>query len=132
MRDTILTYLKANTVTGFGISEELPWDATDNPLYLKNMKKIYVNQPQTAQDPLIDTLDGGSIVDETTQVTVFVSTDAKNLPTSYDTMVSTVKQSRLQDLTQGWRQRQTDVETSFDGDTMVTEFTFNFSKLIIN
>jgi len=56
----------------------------------------------------------------------------KNLPTSYDTMVSTVKQTRLQDLTQGWRQRQTDVETSFEGDTMVTEFTFNFSKLIIN
>jgi len=43
------------------------------------MKKIYVNQPQTAQDPLIDTLDGGGVVDETTTVTVYVATDAKKL-----------------------------------------------------
>ena len=132
MRENILTYLKANPIQGFGVTEELPWDATDNPLYLKNMKQIYVNQPQTAQDPIFDTLDGGGAVDETTTVTVYVATDAKNLPTQYDKMVSTLKQARLLDLTTGWRQRQTQVATSYDYDALVTEFTFNFTKLIIN
>jgi hypothetical protein len=132
MRDNILTYLKANPIQGFGVTEELPWDATDNPLYLKNMKQIYVNQPQTAQDPIFDTLDGGGAVDETTTVTVYVATDAKNLPPQYDKMVSTLRQARLLDLTQGWRQRLTQVATSYDYDALVTEFTFNFTKLIIN
>jgi hypothetical protein len=132
MRDNILSYLKANPIQGFGVTEELPWDATDNPLYLKNMKQIYVNQPQTAQDPIFDTLDGGGAVDETTTVTVYVATDAKNLPPQYDKMVSTLRQARLLDLTQGWRQRLTQVATSYDYDALVTEFTFNFTKLIIN
>lgn len=132
MRNDILTYLKANLVSGFGVSEELPWDASGQPLYLKNMKKIYVDRPQTVQEPLIETLDNRGIVEETTTVTVFVSTDAKNLPTNYDTMVDTVKAAKALDTTTGWNQRQTTVETSFDSDNLVTEFTFNFTKLIIN
>jgi len=130
MRSTILTYLQGQTFTNFGVSTELPWDASGQPLYLKNMKKMYVDRPQTVQEPLIDTLDGCSIVNETTSVTVYVSTDAKNLPTDYDTMVSSVKTTRLQDVTSGWRQRTTEVSTSFEDDVLVTEFTFNFTKLI--
>jgi len=132
MRDNILTYLQGQTFTNFGVSTELPWDASGQPLYLKNMKKIYVDRPQTAQDPLIDTLDDKGVVNETTTVVAYVTTDAKTLPTDYDTMVSTLKQARLEDLTSGWRQRATSVETSFEGDNLVTEFTFNFTKLIIN
>ena len=61
-----------------------------------------------------------------------MATDAKNLPPQYDKMVSTLRQARLLDLTQGWRQRLTQVATSYDYDALVTEFTFNFTKLIIN
>lgn len=130
MRSTILTYLQGESFTNFGVSTELPWDASGQPLYLKNMKKMYVDRPQTVQEPLIDTLDDNGIVNETTSVTVYVSTDAKNLPTDYDTMVSTVKSARLQDVTTGWRQRLTEVTSSFEDDVLVTEFTFNFTKLI--
>lgn len=130
MRDTILTYLDSQTFDNFGYSNELPFDASGEPLYLKNMKKIYVDRPQTAQEPLIDTLDNNGIVNETTTVTAYVSTDAKTLPTDYDTMVSTLKQARLEDTTTGWRQRTTEVATSFEDDRLVTEFTFNFTKLI--
>lgn len=130
MRSTILDYLNSQTFTNFSTSSELPWDASGVPLYLKNMKKMYVDRPQTVQEPLIDTLDDIGIVNETTSVTVYVSTDAKNLPTDYDTMVSTVKSARLQDVTTGWRQRLTEVTSSFEDDVLVTEFTFNFTKLI--
>jgi hypothetical protein len=129
MRDTILTYLKAQSFSSFGVTDELPWDASGQPLYLKNMKKIYVDQPQTAQEPLVETLDDNGIVNETTTVVVYVATDAKNLPTDYDTMVTTIKQTRLQDLTTGWRQRITAVESEYVNDNIVTEFTFNFTKL---
>jgi hypothetical protein len=130
MRSNILDYLNSQTFTNFSTSSELPWDASGVPLYLKNMKKMYVDRPQTVQEPLIDTLDDNGIVNETISVTVYVSADAKTLPTDYETMLSTVKAARLQDLTTGWRQRATSVATSFEGDILVTEFTFNFTKLI--
>ena len=132
MRDTILTYLGSQSFTNFGYSDELPWNASGEPLYLKNMKKIYVDQPQTAQEPLLETLDNTGVVNETTTVTAYVTTDAKTLPTDYDTMVSTLKNARLQDTTTGWRQRLTEVETSIEDDRLVTQFTFNFTKLIFN
>lgn len=132
MRDTILAYLEAQSFDNFGYSTELPWDASGQPLYLKNMKKIYVDRPQTAQDPLIDTLDDRGIVQETTSITLYVATDAKNLPTDYDTMVSTLKSARLEDTTTGWTQRATDVVTEFEDDVLITEFTVNFTKLILN
>jgi len=89
-----------------------------------------VDRPQTVQEPLIDTLDNRGIVNETTTMVVYVSTDAKNLPTNYDTMVTTVKAAKALDTTTGWRQRSTEVATSFESDNLVTEFTFNFTKLI--
>jgi len=130
MRTTVLDYLNSQTFTNFSTSSELPWTSSGQPLYLKNLKKLYVDRPQTVQEPLIDTLDGNGITNEVTTVTVYVSTDAKTLPTDYDTMLSTVKGARLEDLTTGWRQRVTTVATSFEGDILVTEFTFNFTKLI--
>ena len=129
MRDTILTYLGSQTFTNFGYSSELPWDASGQPLYLKNMKKIYVDRPQTAQEPLFETLDGTGIVNETTTVSAYVTTDAKNLPTDYDTMVTTLKAAKLEDNSTGWRQRLTNVSTEFEGDVLVTQFTFNFTKV---
>ena len=132
MRDTILTYLEGQTFDNFGYSTELPWNASGEPLYLKNMKKIYVDRPQTAQEPLLETLDDNSVVNETTTVVAYVCTDAKNLPTDYDTMVSTLKSARLEDSTTGWRQRLTEVETEIEDDRLVTQFTFNFTKLIFN
>lgn len=132
MRDTILSYLEANTVTGFAVSTELPYDAGGVPQYLNNYKKLYVDRTQTEQEPLLDTLDDQGIVAETSSVSVFVVVDAKTLPTNYDTLVSTVRGARLQDLTTGWTQRVTTVETTYEADALVTQFTFNFRKLIFN
>ena len=137
MRTEILSYLDSNfSVSGFSVTQELPWDSSEIPLYLKNFKKIYVDRPQTVQEPLIDVLNhtnsgGGGVVAETTTVTAYVVTDAKTLPTNYDTMVSALKNARF--ATSGDKtQRTTIVATSFEGDALVTEFNFNFYKVIIN
>jgi len=137
MRTEILSYLDSNfSVTGFSVTEELPWDSNGQPLYLKNFKKIYVDQPQTVQEPLIDVLNGnntggGGVVSETTTVTAYVVTDAKTLPENYDTMLSTLRNSRFA-TADGYTQRTTLVSTSFESDALVTEFNFNFYKVLIN
>ena len=77
MRSLILTYLENNKPSGFGVSQNLPFDQNGTALYLQNLKTLYVDQPQTEQEPLIDTLDTTRIVSETTIVNVYVVTDAK-------------------------------------------------------
>ena len=132
MRTEILNYIAANPVSGFTASNELPYDKDSTPLFLSNFKKIYVDLDQTTQEPLIETLDNNGIVNEITSVTTYVVTDAKTLPTNYDILVSTLKSARLTELTSGWTQRSTQVDTRFEGDALVTEFKFNFNKLIFN
>jgi hypothetical protein len=132
MRELILAWLNDNAVTGYTVTAELPWDSSGQPLYLNNMKRIYVDQPQTGQEPLIDVLNGLGVVNETTTVSVYLATDAKKLPANYDAVVSMIKSTRLDPAILGVTQRTTTVSTEFDADVLVTQFDINFRKLIIN
>lgn len=130
MRSEVITYLQANTVTGFSVTENLPWTKDGNPLYLSNLKVLYTDLDQVLQEPLFDTLDGGSGSIETTTVSVYVTTDAKTLPSNYDTLVSTVRAAKLTaSAGLGYTQRTTDVTTEYVADNLVTRFDFNFDKI---
>jgi hypothetical protein len=132
MRTEILDYFKVNKVNGYTLTQELPWDTQGNPLYLKNFKYIYVDSDQIAQEPLIDVLNGAGIVNEITTVRTYITTDAKNQPSNYATMVSTFMNARLDTDITGVTQRATQVSTEFIGDAQVTQFEFSFRELIVN
>lgn len=132
MRQQVLDYLNSNKVSGFTLTEELPWDNSGQPLYLKNFKRIYVDRDQVVQEPLIETLDDRGIVNEITTVTVFVTTDAKNVPSNLNTLVSTIKNARLDTEISGVTQRATQVESDFIGDAVVTQFDLSWRQLIVN
>jgi len=129
MRDIIITYLKANVVTGFGVSDKLPFNQNGDPLYLQNLKTLYVNQPTVEQEPLFDTLDAQAIVTETTIATCFVVTDAKTLPSNYDELVTTVKGVRKAATILGYTAKEVDTSTSIVDDTLVTQFVMEFTKV---
>ena len=132
MRQQVLDYLNDNKVSGFTATSELPWDSSGQPLYLKNFKRIYVDRDQVVQEPLIDTLDGNGIVNEITTVTVYVTTDAKNVPSNLDTLVSTIKNARLSSEISGVTQRAAQIQTDFVGDAVVTQFDLSWRQLIVN
>jgi len=132
MRTEILDYFKANKVNGYTLTQELPWDSSGEALYLKNFKYIYVDSDQIAQEPLIDVLNGVGIVNEITTVRTYITTDAKNQPSNYATMVSTFMNARLDTDIAGVTQRATQVSTEFVGDAQVTQFDFSFRELIVN
>lgn len=132
MRDTILTYLEDNMVTGFTLSTELPYDASGNPQYLNNFKKVYVDRTQTAQEPLLDALDGSGAVIETSTTNIYVVTDAKTLPTNYDALITMIRGARLDPTITGVTQRTTTMSTSYEADSLVTEFELSFFKVILN
>jgi hypothetical protein len=132
MRSDILDYLAQNKVTGYSVTQELPWDSSGAALYLKNFKKIYVDQDQVVQEPLIDVLNGGGIINQDTTVAVYVTTDAKNAPSNLATLVSTIQNARLDPAVTGVTQRATQVSTEFVGDAQVTTFEISFRQLIVN
>lgn len=129
MRTAIYDHIKGLTLGTFKLSDERPFDASDTPLYIKNMKSIYVDQAQTENEPLISTLDGVIIVAETTTVRVYFSTDAKQLPSNYDSLVSNIKTAKATTDITGVNRREVDVTTSFNEDKMITQFEFRFTKL---
>lgn len=132
MRDLILDLIDNSLQTGFSTSGRLPFDQNDTPLYLQNFKRIYVDLPQTEQDPLFSTLDGGGAVNETITVTAYLATDAKTLPSTYDAQISALKAVRIDRSITGYNQRVTSVSTDYTDDSLVTTVEYVFVKTILN
>ena len=132
MRDLVLLHLNTGKLTGFGVSYELPYNQNGTPLYQQNYKTIYVDQPQTEQEPLLDTLDGVSIVSETTSINAYLTTDAKQLPSNYSDMLDVMKDMRIQSNVDTYRKRATTVATEYDTDSLTTTVHYNFTKTLDN
>lgn len=92
MRTTLLSYLTTalSTSTAVKCASELPWDQNGQPLYLKNLKKLYLDQEYIEEDYMIETLDGQDIYQDDVIVNAYFAVDAKNPPSTLDAAVSTI------------------------------------------
>jgi hypothetical protein len=130
MRQEILDYIGDLNLGAFTTSQELPWDSSGTPLYVKNLKKIYVDRPEYTEETVIATLDGVTIENQTTSVRAFFACDAKALPPSYDDLVSDLRSVRDIDTVTGFSSRGCEITSRFEADVLVTELTYTFVKLI--
>ena len=129
MRTEIYNYIKALKYTGFTVSDELPWDSSGQVLYVKNPKKIYVDNDQKSLDTVLQTLDGINIREETTTVTVYLSTDAKQQPSNLNQLITAMSAGKDSVSTDGRMSRECDVSTEYQGDLQITQLDFRFTKL---
>ena len=106
------------------VSSELPWTSAGEPLYMKNMKKVYLDEDNINKTELFSTLDNNDVVQTETSVTGFLAVDAKTQPTDIDTIVSNVLNSRLAITNQAVSE--CDMSTSTEADVLVYQFQFNF------
>ena len=92
MRTQLLSAITTavSTLTQFAVSQELPWEQNGSPLYLKNMKKIYVDRPKQEETTLIPTLNGGEVFQDDLIAEVFVAVDAKNTPSQLDNLITKI------------------------------------------
>jgi hypothetical protein len=135
MRTEILNFISniaSGTLGTFTVSTKLPWYDNGAPLYHHNKKHIYVDTDNTVQNPLNDAFNGAGTVIETTTVKVYFVTDAKQLPTNYDSLVDAIKGARLVASTAGYTQRLVQVNNTYINDALTTEFDFSFKKLLTN
>jgi hypothetical protein len=125
IRDDLITTITTNLGghTSFGISNELPYSTADTPLYLKNLRTVYVDEQQEEVTELFNTLDNNDVFQTETTCTVYLATDAKNQPTDIDTVVANIQLAR-NGVTAATKS--SIVTTELDADVITYNIEFNF------
>jgi hypothetical protein len=130
MREEILNYIRSQNLGVFTTTTELPWSENDIPLYIKNLKKVYVGQEQVELEPLVTTLNAINIHSEVSSVTVYLACDAKQTPPNLNDVVNAIRDAKDSVVIDGVRRRDCEISSEFQGDVLVTELEFRFTKLI--
>lgn len=96
MRSQLVTAITNNlsTLTQFAVSSELPWEQNGQSLYLKNMKKVYVDRERQEQTTLIGVLDGNDVYQNDLISSAYLAVDAKNPPSQLDAAITKILQAK--------------------------------------
>jgi hypothetical protein len=129
MRQEVIDYVSSLPLGSFLLTTELPWDSDGQALYLKNLKKIYVDVTEYASDPIITTLNGLSINNEEQIVRIYFACDAKQLPSDYEQVVQDIKTVKDITTVPGVNNRSVSITTEFVNDVLATEMEVRFTKL---
>jgi hypothetical protein len=92
MRTQLLSAITTaiSTLTQFAVVSELPFESSGQPLYRKNMKRVYVDQEYRVEKILYPVLNGSNVMQDQLIAMAYVACDAKNPPTQLDSLVSRV------------------------------------------
>ena len=129
MRDLLLTQLAGASLGSFSLSQELPYDSSGVPLYLKNSKRIYVDSEQITTTPVVDTLDELTILQEETTVAVYMTCDAKQRPADYGDVCLNIRALRRTVATPG-ATTTVGIQAEYEADILVTRFEFVNTRLL--
>jgi hypothetical protein len=130
MRDELITYLKTLDFGTISVSDELPYTKDAAPLYLSNYKKIYVDRPLLSQEPVLNTFGGNGYVNQTTSIIAYLVLDAKTTVSNYNSIISQMQAAKNAISNDGRISRTCSISQSYEGDALVTEFTFSFIELL--
>lgn len=129
MRTELLTYLTANLTGTIKTSQELPWTEGNDQLYLKNARRVYLDEPNTEQTELFPTLGSLTINARITTVRWYLSMDAKNRNADLDSAITTLGSAKdITTITGVW-QRQFDYTTTIENDRIIYEGEYRFTNL---
>jgi hypothetical protein len=126
MRTELLTYLSANLLGSIKTANELPWSQGDNPLYLQNKKRVYLDEPVTKQTAIIQLLNSPDIFETVTTITGYLTVDAKNRPIDTDSVLATLSAAKdLSNIPASFR-KEFDYDATIDRDVITYTFEYRF------
>jgi len=131
MRALIVDLVQDTDTGQLTLSQEFPYSADTTPLYVKNLRKIYVDVMQTTRAQFIPTLDNSAINNITNTVRVYFAQEAK-VNESYEDIVSNLigikDHADIRAL--GYYNRTANATTEFVDNILVTTIEYEFTKLI--
>ena len=123
MRQEILDYIDTLSLGTYSKSTNLPYTASGTVLYLTNVKKTYV------EDPILLTMDGVNINGKVSSVDLYFSTDAKSLPSNFNTVITSLKNAKNLTTISNIHRRECDVSQTYQGDLIVTQITIRLTTI---
>lgn len=130
MRTELLAYLTANLTGSIKTSLELPFQQGGDALYLKNMRRVYLDEEYTEQDQFIGVLDADDIMQNITYVRAFLAVDAKNRNTDLDSALQVLANARTgATITNSFR-KECSYTTSIENDVLLYEFEYRFYTIV--
>jgi len=129
MRTELLTYLTAQLTGSIQTSQELPWSEGTNPLYMKNARRVYLDEPYTEQDTLLPTLGSLQINQRITVVRWYLSMDAKARNTDLDSALTILGSAKDITTITGVFTCLFDYTVTIDNDRVVYEGQYRFANL---
>lgn len=128
IRDNLITDITAKLSghTSFGISSELPYITSDSPLYMKNMRTVYVDELQENVTELYRVLDSSDVVQTESTCTAYLAVDAKNQPTDIQTVVANLLLSKDSISAQI---KSSEVTTELENDIILYNIEYNFTTV---
>lgn len=129
MREQVLSGIKNLAINGVGYTNELPYDESGVPLYLKNPKKLYVDRTQYESTPVIQTLNGLNISNTTTSVSVYLSVDAKNSMLQLDDIINNLRGLEDTIVLDGTHTRESVVSTEYVEDNLVVTIEYRLTRI---
>lgn len=130
MRAQLLTALTSatSTLTNFAVSQELPWEQNGQPLYLKNMKKIYVDREYREESTMFAVLGGDNVIQDLVKANVFLAVDAKNSPVGLDTLITKILSAKDTTVITAFK-RESDYTVEKQEDVSIYTFEFRFTTI---
>jgi hypothetical protein len=129
MRTELLTYLTAALTGTIKTSQELPFQEGTNPLYIKNPRRVYLDEPYTEEDVLLPTLGSLQINQRITIVRWYLTVDAKNRNTDLDAALIILSSAKDITTITGVYTRLFDYTVSIDNDRVIYEGEYRFANL---
>ena len=129
VRSELLTQLGLNLAshTNIRLSTELPWETGENPLYLQNMKTVYVDEEQLDVEQLYRTLDQNNVNTTVTTVNAYLAVDAKNQLADINAVIANILIAR--NTISSTLDSASNYETDTEGDVITYTFEYNFTNI---
>lgn len=127
----LITEIIQDTDTGtLTLSQEFPYTADGTVLYVKNLRKIYVDVMQTTRNQFIATLDNSGVNSLTNTIKLYFAQEARNSE-SYEPQVQDLLniKDHAQIRALGYHSRNSSAVTEYVDNILITTIEYEFTKL---
>jgi len=128
IRSNLLTQITTNLAnSSIRVSNELPFNTSGNPLYLQNMKFVYVDEEQLDVEQLYRTLDQSNVNTTVTTVNAYLSVDAKNQLSDINTVIANILSAR--NVVSSTLDSASNYETDIEDDVITYTFEYSYTTI---
>lgn len=129
IRDDLITRIgtNLNAYSNFRVSNELPFEVSGNPLYLKNKRTVYVDDVSEDKVQLYRTLDQGAVYQTESVFNAFLVIDAKNQPSDIDSVISAILDAK--DVVTGTQINEATYDSEIEDDYITYTFEYRFTNV---